>query len=182
VTLTAANVRVAVTGAIYRAPTATAAPTAHGSTLNVAFKDLGYVSEDGVKEKRERSTEQIKAWQNAAIVRETITDANLRYTFVLIESNALTVGAYYGTVVDPTDGSVVIVPAATGGRHAYVVDVIDGDVVIRNYIPDGEITEVGDLAYKNGEPIGYEVTLTTYPDSGIGGNAVRWQSDLIVTP
>ena len=44
------NVIVAVTGAVYVAPTGTAAPTASDSTLNVAFVDLGYVSADGITE------------------------------------------------------------------------------------------------------------------------------------
>lgn len=177
-----ANVRVAVSGKVSIGPTATAAPTTAESTLNVAFKDLGYVSEDGVTESRERSTEQIKAWQDGDIVRETITDSALRFQFTLIESNPETIALFYGATVDTDDGSLVIVPSATGGRKAFVLDVIDGDVLIRYYVPQGEILEVGDVVYSNGAPIGYDVTLSTYPDSGIGGNAKRWQTDLVVAP
>lgn len=34
-------------------------------------------SEDGVTEARERSTEQPRAWQDAAVVRESVTEATL---------------------------------------------------------------------------------------------------------
>jgi hypothetical protein len=43
-----AKVGVAVTGLVYRAPLATAAPTTQATSLNVAFVDVGYIGEDGV--------------------------------------------------------------------------------------------------------------------------------------
>lgn len=165
--LVSSNVRVAVTGAVYVAPTATAAPTAFDSTLNVAFKDLGYVSEDGVTETRDRSTNQIRAWQGADLVREVVTDSSLTYSFTLIETTEEVVELFYGATADGSDGSVAIVPSATGGRKSYVIDVIDGADIIRCYLPSAEITEVGDQVYASGEPIGYEVTVTAYPVSGV---------------
>lgn len=40
-----------IDGAIYSAPKGTALPTDAKTTLNVAFKPLGYISEDGLKNK-----------------------------------------------------------------------------------------------------------------------------------
>lgn len=165
--LSSSNVRVAVTGAVYKAPTGTAAPTGADSSLNVAFIDLGYVSEEGVTETRERSTNQIKAWQNADLVREVVTDSKLSYTFTLIESKEDVVEAFYGATVDGTDGSIDIVPSATGGRFSWVIDVIDGTDLQRIYLPSAEITEVGDQVFQSGEPIGYQITVTGYPVSGV---------------
>jgi hypothetical protein len=182
VTSNSANVRSAITGAVYVGAVATPAPTTHISTLNAALKDLGYVSEDGVAETRDRTTKSIQAWQNGDKVREVVTEAGLSYKFVLLETKKETVETFYGSAVNPTDGSIIIVPANTGGRKAWVVDVIDGTSFIRTWIPQGEITEVGDLVYQNGEPIGYEHTLTAYPDATLGGTAKKWYSDLVVTP
>lgn len=165
--LSSSNVRVAVTGAVYSAPTGTAAPTAADSALNVAFVDLGYVSEEGVTEQRERSTTQIKAWQNADLVREVVTDSALRYSLTLIETKEEVVELFYGAAVDSVDGSVDITPSATGGRKSFVIDVIDGSELIRIYIEEGEVSEVGDQVYASGEPIGYQVTITAYAVDGV---------------
>src|SRR5688500_4446565 len=112
--LSSSNVRVAVTGAVYAGPTATAAPTAADSALAGGFVDLGYVSEDGVSETRDRSTNKIKAWQNADLVREVVTESSLTYTFTLIETKEDVVELFYGATADSVDGSVEIVPSATG--------------------------------------------------------------------
>lgn len=160
--LDSTQVKVAVTGNVYVGPPATAGPTDASTALPAGFKDLGYVNEDGVTESRSRSTNKIKAWQNAAVVREVVTDADFTLKFVLVQTNADTVGLYYGTTVDPTTGGVIIVPSATGGRQSFVLHVIDGVDLIRLYVPSGEITEVGDQKFVNGDPVGYEVTVTAY--------------------
>lgn len=160
------NVRVAVTGAVSVGPTTTAVPTDADSVV-VGVVDLGYVSEDGVTETRDRSTTKLKAWQNADTVREVVTDASISYKCKLIETNADTVELFYATTVDPTTGAILIVPSATGGRQSFLIDVIDGDEFIRAYVPEGEVTEVGDQVFASGEPIGYEVTITAYPSTKI---------------
>lgn len=177
--LTSANVRVAVTGEILVGATTAAAPTGTAGTTT-GFSGLGYVSEDGVTETRDRSSDSIKAWQNGATVRTVVTESGLTYSFTLIETNKATVELFYGTTVTQAvdDGSFVIVPASTGGRKSFIIDVIDGDEVLRTYIPSGEVSEVGDVVYAGGEPIGYEVTIATYEDSGIGGNAKTWSTAL----
>jgi hypothetical protein len=166
--LDSSNVRVAVTRAISMAPVGAPEPVDADARLDAAFADLGYVSEDGVTETRERSTEQLRAWQNAAVVRESVTEATLRYQFVLIETKRETVEAYYGETVDPGDGSIPIIPANTGGRHAFVIDVSDD--FIRAWLPTAEVTEVGDQVYANGQPIGYEVLFQPrrHPAAGRG--------------
>jgi hypothetical protein len=154
--------------------------------LNVGFTDLGYVSEDGVTETRDRSTNTIKGWQNGAILREIVTEASVTYGLAMVETNADTVGLYYGTTV-AADGEVIIVPSSTGGRQSFVIDAEDGDDVIRAYVPNGEVVEVGEQVYQNGEAIGYEVTIRAYPDASIpdadgnDGSVVKWYSTLDTT-
>jgi hypothetical protein len=173
------KVRVAVSGEVLVGATTAAAPTGTAGTT-VGFQALGFVSEDGVTETRERSSDTIKAWQNAATVRTIITDATLTFGLTLIETNPDTVELYYGVDVTPgvADGSFVVIPAATGGRKSFIIDVIDGAELIRTYVPSGEVTEVGDKVYASGEPVGYEITITAYPDTGIGGSAKVWATAL----
>lgn len=176
--LESANVRVAVTGAISMAPVTADPPEDADSRLGEEWPDLGYVSEDGVTEARERSTEQLRAWQNADVVRESVTEATLTYQFTLIETKRETVELYYGNTLDPDDGSIAIIPAKTGGRHSFVIDLIDGDDFIRAYLPTAEVTEVGEQVYANGQPVGYQVTITAYP-SPRGYSAKKFYSSLV---
>lgn len=174
-----ANVRVAVSGEVSVGATTAAAPTGTSGALT-GFSGLGYVSEDGVTETRDRSTDDIKAWQNADTVRTVVTDAGLSYQFTLIETNKDTVELFYGATATAgaSDGNVIVVPANTGGRKSFVIDVIDGSELRRIYVPQGEVTEVGDVTYASGEPIGYDVTIKCYPDTTLGGSAQIWATAL----
>ena len=176
----ATNVRVAVTGAVYVSETGMTAPTDATTALPGTAHDLGYVSEDGVTETRERSVESVRAWQGSAKVRDVVTESSMTYSFRLIETKKETVELFYGSTVD-ANGAISIDPSKTGGRQAFVIDVIDGDSFIRVFIADGEVSEVGDQVYAGGEPIGYEVTVTCYPDAN-GVAAKKFYSDLDTTP
>jgi len=174
-----ALVRVAVTGAVSVGATTATAPTGTASALT-GFNDLGLVGEDGVTESRGRSTNDIKAWQGGQTVRTVVTDATLTYHFTLLETKKETVELYYGSDVTQTatEGSLTVVPSSTGGRKSFVLDVVDGTELLRVYVPQGEVTEVGDRVYANGDPIGYECTLTAYNDATLGGSAKVWATAL----
>jgi len=179
--LDSGNVRVARTGAISVGTAEAGAPTDADTELGAGWTDLGWIGEDGVTETRDRTTEKIRGWQNGETVREVVTEATLSYVFKLVETKKETVELFYGATVDDTDGSLVVVPSATGGRQRFVIDVVDGDEYIRTYIPAGEITEVGEQVYAAGEAVGYEVTIVAYPDVTAGGAAVKFYSALEVT-
>lgn len=177
--LDSTKVRAAVSGAVSVGPTSAAAPTGTGGALT-GFVDLGYVSDAGVTEARSRDTNDVRAWQGGALVRTLITSGTLTYNFVLLETKADTVKLFYGSVITSTaaDGSFLVIPTSTGGRQAFVVDVVDGAELIRTYLPQAEVTEVGDHVYVNSDPVGYEVTITAYPDSALGANAKVWATAL----
>ena len=176
--LTAENVRVGVTGACYAGEVSATAPTTATSTL-VGFTDLGYVSTDGVTETRDRSTSQIRAWQNSDLIREVVTEATATFSFMLMETSADVLASYYGATVDTADGSIEVNPSATQGKKSFVIDLIDGTSAIRTYVPTGEILSIGDQVYANGEPVGYEITVTAYV-SADGYAYKKFYSDLEV--
>jgi len=181
-TLDSGNVRVAVTGAWYAGPTTATAPSAADSELPSSFVNLGYLSEDGTTRTTDRSTNDIKAWQKGALLRRTVTDSGLSYQFTLVETKKETLELYFGAAFDE-DGSIDIDPGETGGRKSFVFDVIDGDEVLRVYIAEGEVTEVGDITYDSGDPVGYEVTVTAYASAALDGAAERrFYPSLATTP
>lgn len=159
--LTADNVRVGVTGAIYVADTGTALPTDADATPNVAFEDCGYVSDDGVTQTIDESRTDITAWQNSDIVRKIRTTHDLSYQFTLIETSDVSLETYYGNY---TAGAIEI-SSDELPHKSWIVDVVDGDNTIRLVIPDGQITERGDVVYSNGEEVGYPITITAFPDA-----------------
>lgn len=169
------NVRVAVSGAVYVAPTGTTAPTTSASTLDAAFADLGYVSADGITESIDRSTTQIRAWQNGSLVREVTSEGTYSVSMTFIETNEAVLELYYGTT--QTGGEFNIDPTSTGGRKSFVIDVVDGDAVERIYIPAGEITALGERTLASGEAVGYEVTITAYADTD-STSVTKWFSTL----
>jgi hypothetical protein len=173
--LTAANVRVGVSGEIFVAPTGSTAPTTASAQPAAAFIGFGYVSEDGVTETFDRSSDDIKAWQNAATVRSVVTDAAITYQFTLIETTVATVGFANGTTVTQTaaHGTYTIDPSSTGGRKSFIIDVIDGANLKRIYIAEGELTERGDTVYASGEPIGYECTVKAYGSVTVFDTALK---------
>lgn len=169
------NVRVAVTGAVYVAPTGTTGPTTSSSALDVGFVDLGYVSADGITENIDRTTNQIRAWQNGSLVREVTSEGTYSVEMTFIETNEAVLELYYGTA--DSSGQFNIDPTSTGGRQSFVIDVVDGSSVERIYIPAGEITSVGTRTLASGEAVGYQVTITAYADAG-STSFTKWFSTL----
>lgn len=177
------NVLVALTGAVYAAPVGTTAPTDTGDAWDAGFKDLGYISEDGITESHEDDVTEIGAWQNGAIVRRMISGTSATYTFTVIETTKTALELYYkGAAIVGVDAeghgeASIEIGLPTSDRRAFGFDVIDGDKIVRWVVPVGEVTERGEITYKNDEPIGYELTITAYPgDDGV--HTFKYFSDL----
>ena len=170
--LTATNVSTGkgkLTGYLYYAPTSTTAPTDATTTLASAFKSLGYVSDDGVTNAFSRESEDIKDW-NGTPVLAAQTDVTDTWQLTLIEAkNPEVLKAVFGTsavVMSSTTLKGLKVDAAEAGNFMFVIEmVMSGNSKKRVVIPNGKISEVGDIVYAPGEPIGYEITITCMPDS-----------------
>lgn len=161
--LSADNVVVGITGKVYVGATSATAPTSTTATLT-GFTELGYVSADGVEFATDKTTNQIRAWQNADLVREVITESTVTYTFSLLETNQDVIETYFGATM--TGGKIELNPSNTGGRKSFVIDIVDGDKAIRHYVPSGEILSVEAQTVQNGEAVSYGVTVTAYADEG----------------
>lgn len=161
--LTADNVVVGITGKVYVGATSATAPSSSTSALT-GFTELGYVSADGVTFTTERATNQIRAWQNADLVRESVTEGTVTYAFTLLETTQEVVEAYFGASM--VNGKIELVPTSTGGRKSFVIDVVDGAKAIRHYVPAGEILGVEAQTIQNGEAVAYGITITAYAADG----------------
>jgi hypothetical protein len=161
--LSAENVVVGITGKVYVGATSATAPTSSTATLT-GFTEMGYISTDGVTYTTDRSTNQIRAWQNADLVRESVTEATITYKFTVLETTQEVLEAYFGGAM--VNGKITVNPTSTGGRKSFVIDVVDGAKAIRHYVPSGEILMVEAQQFQNGEAISYGLTVTAYAAAG----------------
>lgn len=156
-----------VTGALNAAPLGTALPTDAAAKLNAAFKNLGYVSEDGLTNAVETDSEDVKAWGGDTVLKlSTSRTETFAWTFIQsLDPDVLAEVFGPDNVTNDASGIKVLHNAKALPRRAWVIEtLLTGDRVKRIVVPVGQITEVGEIAYKDGEPVGFEVTLTAFPD------------------
>ena len=167
-----------VSGGILVAPTGSDRPEDAETSLDPAYVPLGYVGEDGVTETSERSTEEIRAWGGVK-VRTVQTEYGCSISLTLIESRrAETLRAVFGDDNVAVAGGVITVKRNEKvlPHRQWVIDMKDGDHARRLDIGYGQITEVGDVTYSDGEAISYEVTISCDPDDN-GDSLIEYLTD-----
>jgi len=157
-----------VGGSIYSAPIGTALPTDATTALNTAFKCLGYVSDDGVQNSDERKTTDIKSW-GGDIVNSVQTEKTDTFKYTLIEAlNVDVLKEIYGdsNVTGDLDTGITVKSNSTElDEHVIVIEmVLRNDVLKRIVLPSAKVTDVGEIKYKDGDNVGYETTVTCFPD------------------
>lgn len=154
-------------GAIFRAPAGSTLPVGAKAELADAYANLGYVSEDGVTNSNSMETGEIRAWGGDVVdvYQENKSDT---YQFTLIEVLRVDVlKAVYGddNVSGDLDSGITIkANSAEQDENVYVIDTIARGALRRIVIPNGKLTEVGDVNYTDTDAVGYEMTITALPD------------------
>lgn len=165
------------TGALFRAPIGSTAPTDASTVLDPEFVDLGYIGEDGFTESNARDTDKKKAF-GGATVKVLQTDYTSTVQFAFMESvNGDVLRAVYGddnVTIDDTSGEIEIKKnKMTLPRSMWVIDTVDGEMFRRNFIPNGQITEVDDITLTHTDTITYTVTIEAFEDEN-GDNVTEW--------
>lgn len=181
---TAGNVRVAVSGKVWVGATSATPPTGTADTLTGgSWTDLGYVDEAGVvlAFPGEGDKTVLRAWQNGDAVRTLRTPSEDVPTFTInfIESTLAVVKTVLGVSVTQT-GTEGSFEYKVGDRDAVsiVVDVIDGDDLMRLYVPQAKVTEVADVELVSTDMIRFGGTFAADLDSSKGYNFKAWSTDL----
>lgn len=160
------------TGPILSAPRGTALPAAISDTLDPAFVDSGYVSEDGLTLTPERSTEAVRDW-SGSVVRELLTEFAARLAWAHLETNEQSLKNYMGddnvtvTAATSTEGKRItaLLRSSEMPRKSWSFKMKDGDSRVLIVVPDGQVSETGEVSFVKSSAVTWPVTLTTYPDS-----------------
>jgi hypothetical protein len=160
------------TGPILSAPRGTALPAAISDTLDPAFADSGYVSEDGLTLTPERSTEVVRDW-SGSVVRELLTEFAARLAWSHLETNEQSLKNYMGddnvtvTAATSTEGKRItaLLRSSEMPRKSWTFKMKDGDARVLIVVPDGQVSETGEVSFVKSSAVTWPVTLTTYPDA-----------------
>lgn len=177
--------RPATTGGILLAPTGTTAPTTASVALAAGFTAAGYIGDGGVTESINRSTSKIKAWGNDT-VKVVQSDFSVEYKFTFLEAlSPIALQAVYGSTYVTTTAKTsstgtlqsIVVSGDVLPHQSFVFEIRDGLAKIRIYVPDGQITDVGDIKYVDSDVVSYDVTVEAYYNAAIAGQAKKFTDD-----
>lgn len=174
----------AATGGVLAAPIGSTVPTTAASTIDPAFKALGYVSEDGLEAQGERSVEAIRDW-NGDIIAQLQTEHSVRFALTLYaayDEDTLkeVFGAGNVTVTAATASTGTLITVKETGSvlpaRAYVFDMLNDARKLRIVLPNAKISEVSENAFVAGELMGFQVTIEAFKDA-TGVKAYRYYDD-----
>ena len=121
-------------GKVYIGPVGTAEPNTPTAALNAAYKDLGYISEDGVTASFGVTVEDINAFQSLLPIRRVVTGRTADLSFVCRQWNADTFAlALGGGSFEESGGNYLFFPPENDDalqEHKVIIEWNDGS---KNY-------------------------------------------------
>lgn len=131
------------------------------------FGEVGWLSEEGITESPNETSETFRAYQGAKVVRRKITASDTTFSFQAIEENAVVHGLKYRGAESETTGGVTVTTVADQTRadtRSWIFDMLDGDVWKRYIVPAGDYTRTGTVAHQNASLTTYEFEVTPIGD------------------
>ena len=157
-----------ITGAIYRAPLGTTLPTDTTTSLEEAFKALGYIGEDGVNNANSPESDSIKAWGGDTVCSYQTAKPDT-FTFKLIEVlNVEVLKTVYGddnVTGDLTEGITVKANSKEAEECAWVIEMMLKGAYKRIVIPSAKLSAMDEITYNDNSAVGYNITITATPDT-----------------
>lgn len=163
-----------VAGYLFRAPAGTALPTDESTALNAAFKDQGFVSEDGIERAIKKAYETIRDMAGNEVLKPR-TEHGVSVKFSLLETlNGETAKTVYGasavtvTAATSTSGTKMAIAysgAEVSDASEWVLETALGGKAKRHIWPNAVIsTEEQTVTLDSKTANSFPLELTLYPD------------------
>lgn len=143
-------------------------PTDATTAIDSNFVDGGYLSDSGITNTRDRDTTTVNAYGGDMVLNATksVTET---FQFGMLETTVDTLKLIYGSdnVSGADDSSITVKHNAKDAPHYPMVFevALTGGRIKRIVLPDGQVTDVDDVEYTDGDAIAYTPTITAYPDA-----------------
>lgn len=141
-------------------------PDDASTALGADFTEVGAISEDGITEATSQERNDIFIWQGAALGRRLPGQYAKTFTFAAAETNLVTVGVQFpgSTITQTAEGLTVAEKPPVTDTRSWVLHGIDGTRALRLVVPNGEVTERGDVVWSSQNITVYEWTMSCYVD------------------
>ncbi len=166
-----------VGGAIFRAPLGTALPTDATTKLGAEFKELGYISSDGVTRSINKGYETVNAWGGDEVMKSR-SEHSVAFSFTLIESlNEESQKAKWGeaqvSATEATSGHGKQLTVAYDGADTppavWVIDMEDQGKLHRIVFPNAlDTTEGFEQTFSDEDVVGLPFEMTAFKDAKSG--------------
>lgn len=156
-----AIVRPVVNGAAWVADSTASTPTGASEALT-GYQSLGWLTEDGITMTVNKETEDLKGFGgDTAVTLQTSHD--VEFVFKPMEWNDTVAKELFGTTAT---AAAAIVNADELPTRKYVFDMRGrGNTLVRVVVPNCQLTNMGEFAFKHNEPMAAEFTLKALPDA-----------------
>jgi hypothetical protein len=154
----------------YASPLGTAAPTGF-ETLTDPWICLGWITVNGYSFKLSETQKEVMAAGSMDPIRTIISASTKTFVATYLEAMNPMVMALYDDVplsavlpVSGTTASYTFPEIPQDHRYAWVFDTFDGDKQIRNFAPNGKVTDRGDDQAQQDDVTQLQMTTKLYPD------------------
>lgn len=168
-------------GTAFVAPHDTTVPTDATTPLADTFNSLGYLSDDGLTNSIERSFDEIVAFGGDTVMTPQ-TSYSETFGFTMIEiTKAVLEQAFGPENVTVQNGEIVVRHnSAELPQQIYVFEIVlTRNRMLRIVVPLAQVTEIDDIEYVDGEPIGHGLTVSALPDEN-GDTAIAYFANIVI--
>lgn len=150
-------------------------PTDATTALSADFTEVGAITSDGITDSTSQDFTDIFMWQGNALAASLPGEFSKSFQFASMETNLVTLRlTYSGSTITQTASGVTIAekPPARDLR-SWVFHGIDGTRIQRIVVPNGQVSERGDIVWSSTDVTVYQYTVKAFPDSS-GNVAYRY--------